>query len=184
MKLYTSIGPNPRVVRMFMAERGIELPTQTIDLPGAENRREPYITKVNSRGQTPALELDNGAHITEITAICEYLDEKFPGTSLIGTTAEERAQTRMWTRRIDLTICEPLANGFRFSAGKEMFKDRIRVLPEAAEGLKLTAADNLAWLNAQMGDKTFICGDRFSLADVLAYCFITFWERARCATAR
>ena len=174
MKLYTSLGPNPHVVRMFIAEKHIELPTQQIDVRGGETRREPYMTEVNRRGQSPALELDNGDVLCEITVICEYLDELYPDPPLIGTTAEERGETRMWTRRIDLAICEPMANGFRYSEGYELFKDRFRLIPEAADGLKALARDNLAWLDAEMAGKTFVCGDRFTLADVLLYCFIKF----------
>ena len=117
--LYDSIGPNPRVVRIFMAERGIELPKTTVDLRGGENRQPPYLAK-NPVGQMPCLELDDGSVIAEITAICEYLDEVTPGASLIGTTPLERAETRMWTRRIDLNIVEPMLNGFRFAEGLKL----------------------------------------------------------------
>ena len=109
MKLYTSVGPNPRVVKMFMAEKGLKLDMIEIDLRGGENRRGPFLA-VNPAGQTPALELDDGAHLTEITAICEYLEEVDHNPPLVGVNAEERAMTRMWVRRIDLKICEPLAN--------------------------------------------------------------------------
>src|ERR1700689_4895966 len=101
MLLYNSIGPNPRVVRMFMAERGIEIPKTEVDLRGGENRRPPFLAK-NPAGQSPALELDDGTVLAEITAICEYLDEIAPGPSLIGSTPKERAETRMGSRRIDL----------------------------------------------------------------------------------
>ena len=111
MKLYNSVGPNPHVVRMFLAEKNVEIPIQKIDVRGGENRREPYISQVNPRGQCPALELDDGSHLTEITAICEYLEEKFPSPALIGSTPEERGVTRMWTRRLDLSIGEPMAKG-------------------------------------------------------------------------
>ena len=134
MKFYNSVGPNPRVVKMFMAERGVTIPEVEIDLRGGENRRAPYNVSVNPAGQTPALELDDGSVLTEVTAICEYLDEVSPGPSLIGDTPEARAMTRMWTRRIDLKICEPLTNGFRFAEGLPMFTPRMRVLPEAAAG--------------------------------------------------
>lgn len=106
MKLYNSVGPNPHVVRMFMAERGLTVPTEEIDLMGGANRQEPYLS-VNPAGQMPALVLDDGTLITEVTAICEYLDETQPGDSLIGTTPAERAQTRRWTRWADLNIVEP-----------------------------------------------------------------------------
>ena len=117
MKLHTSIGPNPRLVKMFLAEKGLEVPHVAVDLVGGENRREPYNIQVNVAGQTPALELADGGFVTEITAICEYLEERQPSPPLVGTTPEERAETRMWTRRIDLKICEPMANGFRFGEG-------------------------------------------------------------------
>ena len=140
MKLYNSVGPNPRMVRMFMAEKGIELPMETVDLMKGENRQAGHLAR-NPAGQTPALELDDGSFIAEITAICEYLDEKNPGGSLIGETAEQRAETRMWTRRLDLNICEPMANGFRFAEGLKLFESRVRCIPEAADGLKATAQD-------------------------------------------
>ena len=130
MKLINSVGPNPHVVRMFAAEKGIALELEQIDLMAGENRKEPFLSK-NPSGQSPALQLDNGSYITEITAICEYLDEKFPGRSLLGSTPEERAETRMWTRRIDLNIVEPGANGFRFAEGFKLFQNRIHCIPQA-----------------------------------------------------
>src|ERR1700704_6838044 len=156
MKLYNSGGPNPRMVRLFMAAKGFDVPKVDVDLRGGENRREPYL-QVNPAGQCPALELDDGTVLAEITAICEYVDEKKKDTpSLIGDTPEERAKTRMWTRRIDLNIAEPAANGFRFAEGLKMFENRIRCIPEAAAGLKATASDRLKWLDGAVGAKTFI----------------------------
>ncbi|MEZ5561312.1 MAG: glutathione S-transferase [Pseudomonadales bacterium] len=173
MKFINSVGPNPHVVRMFMAERGISVDTETIDIMKGANRQTDYLKK-NPSGQSPCLELDNGQYLAEITAICEYLDEVSPGESLIGRTPEERAETRMWTRRVDLNICEPLANGFRFSEGLALFKDRVVTVPEAAEGLKRIAQDRLTWLDKQLEGKQFLCGDRLTLADVLLYCFLAF----------
>jgi len=174
MKLYDSIGPNPRIVRMFMAEKGIEMPKQTIDLRGGENREAEHL-KRNPHGQMPTLELDDGSHLCEITAICEYLEEKQPTPPLIGTTSEERAACRMWTRRLDLNIAEPLANGYRFGEALKFFEKRIPVAPEASPGLKKIAANRLQWLNKQMADgRQFICGNRFTLADILLYCWIEF----------
>jgi glutathione S-transferase len=173
MKLINSIGPNPQVVRMFAAERGIDLPKVDIDLMAGENRKEPYLSK-NPSGQSPCLELDDGTCLSEITAICEYLDEVSPGPSLIGSTPEERAEARMWTRKVDLNICEPLANGFRFSEGLALFKDRMVTVPEAAEGLKRIAQDRLTWLDKQIAGKTYLCGERLTLGDILLYCFLAF----------
>lgn len=173
MKFYNSIGPNPRVVRMFMAEKGIDIPREEIDLLKGENRREPYLQK-NSAGQMPALELDNGHCVTEITAICEYLEDIHPAPPLIGSNPEEKAEARKWTRRIDLNICEPMANGFRFSQGLALFKDRILTVPEAADGLKRIAQDRLKWLDGEMAGKQFVCGKRFTLADIMLYVFLDF----------
>ena len=173
MKLYNSIGPNPHVVRMFVQELGVELETVEVDLMAGENRQEDHLTR-NPSGQMPTLELDNGDFISEITVICDYLDELQGYTDLIGKTSEARAETRMWTRRIDLQIVEPLTNGFRFSEGHDFFKDRLRLIPQAADDLKTLAQERITWLDKQIKDKEFICGDRFSLADIMFYCFLNF----------
>ena len=173
MKLYDSIGPNPHIVRMFMAEKGIEMPKQTVDLRGGENRQPEHL-KRNPHGQMPTLELDDGSYLSEITAICEYLEEKNPKPPLIGSTPEERAECRMWTRRVDLNICEMMGNGYRFGEAVKFFAKRIPVAPEASPGLKMIAANRLQWLNEQMAGKEFLCGSRFTLADILLYGWIDF----------
>ena len=174
MKLYNSVGPNPHVVRMYAAECGVALELEEVDLMGGANRQEEYL-KVNPAGQLPCLETEAGNLIAEVTAICEYIDEKADGVSLMGTTDEARANTRMWTRRIDLGICEPLANGFRYSEGLPIFKDRMITIPAAAEGLKQIAREKMSWLNDQMDDgRPFIGGTVVSLADVVLYCFLNF----------
>jgi len=178
MLFYNSIGPNPRAVRIFMAERGIDIPRVEIDLRGGENRREPYLSK-NPSGQCPALELDDGTVLAEITAICEYLDEKYPGPSLIGGTPEQRAETRMWTRRIDLNILEPMTNGFRYGEGLKLFQDRIHCIPAAADDLKQIAQEKLTWLDRLMNGRPFVCGDRLTLADVLLFAFVDFFNGVR-----
>ena len=173
MKLFNSIGPNPKVVRMFMAELGIEIEKDEIDLMGGANRQEPYLS-ANPSGQLPALELDSGNVISEITGICEYLSERQGGSSLIGSDAEERAVTRMWVRRIDLGIVENITSGFRYAEGASIFKNRMTLIPNAAEDLKKLAQEKLAWLDNLMGGKEFICGDRFSLADIMLFVFLEF----------
>ncbi|MDP3853195.1 glutathione S-transferase family protein [Phenylobacterium sp.] len=173
MKLYTSIGPNPAVVTMFLAEKGVSLDTVKVDIMAGENRQAPYMQK-NPAGQSPCLELDDGGHLAEIIPICEYLDEKFPNPPLIGSTPEERAETRMWLRRIDLNICEPLVNGFRFAEGLPLFQSRMRTIPHAAADLKSLAQEKLTWLDGLMTGKTWVAGERFSLADILLFCFVEF----------
>ena len=173
MKLYNSMGPNPHIVRMFAAELGVSLELIEIDLMAGENRESAYLAR-NPAGQLPALELDDGEIIAEVTAICEYLDETGTKT-LLGETAAERAQTRMWTRRLDLSICEPMLNGFRYSEGLPIFQNRMIMIPEAAAGLKNVAQERLAWLDQQMADgRQFIVGERVTLADVFLYCMLTF----------
>ena len=173
MKFYNSVGPNPRVVRMFMAEKGISIPAVDVNLMAGENRQADHL-KRNPHGQMPCLELDNGAFLSEIIPICEYLEDKNPKPALIGASAEEKAETRMWTRRIDLNICEPMANGFRFSQGLPLFQSRMVTVPEAADGLKKIAQDRLKWLDGQIEGKDFVCGKRFTLADILLFVFLEF----------
>ena len=173
MKVYDSFGPNPRALRMFLHEKALDLPKADIDLLGAENRREPY-TEKNPGGQVPALELDDGRVLGETVAIFEYLEEKQPTPSLVGQTAEERAEVRQWQRRIELKITEHLYNGFRFAEGLTLFQPRMRVLPEAADGLKATARDNLQWHDGLLAGKQFIAGDRFTIADIILYCALDF----------
>lgn len=173
MKLFNSMGPNPKAVRMFIAELGDSIDIQEVDIMTAENRGEDYL-KINPGGQCPALQLDNGDVISEITAICEYLDDKKGSTTLIGTTAEERAETRMWVRRIDHGILENLANGFRYAEGAPIFEGRMRLIPHAADDLKTLAQEKVTWLNGQMAGKSYVCGERFTLADVLLFAFLEF----------
>ncbi len=173
MKLYNSIGPNPHVVWMFIQEKGLDIDNIEIDLSGGENRQTEFKSK-NPAGQLPALELDDGTVISEITAICEYLEELHSSPSLMGEDAVARAQTRMWARRVDLNILEPMTNGFRYAEGLPLFSSRIRCIPQAADDLKLVAQDGLAWLNDQMEGKQYISGENFSLADIMLFCFLEF----------
>lgn len=173
MKLYNSLGPNPRLVRMFAAEKGITLPRIEVDIMTGENRRQPFLS-INPAGGTPVLELDSGEALAETTAICEYLEERHPSPPLIGATPEARARTRMWTRRIDLHIVQPLTQGFRSAEGLPMFKDRTHCLPQAADDLKQTAREGLAWLETLMGERPFITGDAPTLADIVLFSFVEF----------
>ncbi|OYU16544.1 MAG: glutathione S-transferase [Alphaproteobacteria bacterium PA4] len=174
MKFYDSIGPNPRVVRIAMAEQGLSVETLKVDILKGENRQPAYMAMVPSGG-TPALVLDNGTVLSEITAIVEYLDEQPGAARIVGNTPEERAETRMWARRIDLYILEPMANGFRASEGRPMFAPRMTLVsPEAAAELKALAQEKLLWLDAQLQGRTWVCGDRYSLADILLLAFVEF----------
>jgi glutathione S-transferase len=174
MKFYDSLGPNPKLVRIFAAEKGYRFPERVeVDLMGGANRKTPYLAK-NPAGQVPALELDDGRVIAETIAICEYLEEITPRPALIGSDPAERAETRMWVRRVEWKITQPMGDGFRFGEGEPFFKARIRTLPEAAAGLKAIAQDGLAWLDEQIAGRDTIVPKRFTLADVLLFAFIDF----------
>jgi len=173
MKLYSSVGPNPRIVRMFMAERGVELPVEEVDIMAGDNLADSY-KALNPSAQSPCLQLDDGSVLAEVTVICAYLDEINEGASLIGDTPQQRAETRMWNRRFDTRILEPLSLAFRSAEGLEMFKDRCHVIPHAADDLKATVQESWAWLEALMADKQYVCGDRFTLADIQLYVFADF----------
>lgn len=175
MKFYNSIGPNPQLVRAFAAEKGITLDIVDVDLMKGENRQAAHLAR-NPAGQTPALELDNGQFISEVTAICEYLEEKHPTPALIGSTPEERAETRMWVRRLDENILVPGLSGFRYAEGAQLFTGRIPVYPEAAPHLKALAQDRIAWIDKMLEGRTWFCGDRFSQADLIAGVFLGFME--------
>jgi glutathione S-transferase len=168
------MGPNPKLVRMFAAEKGFKFSAvEEVDIIKGANRDAPYLGK-NPAGQLPCVELSDGRFIAETVAICELIEEKQPKPALIGTTPEDRAETRMWVRRIEWKITQPLADGFRFAEGLPLFKNRIRTIPEAAEGLKAIARDGLAWLDGQLAGRDTIVPGRFTLADIALYAFLDF----------
>ncbi len=156
-----------------MLEKNIKIDFKEHDLMGAENRTEAYLEK-NPGGQLPALELDNGQVIAETVVICDYLEDLYPEPALIGQSAEERAEARMWNRRIEQKITENLYAGFRYAEGLQLFENRMRCLPEAADGLKAAGQDGLAWLDMQLEGKEFICGGRITIADLVLYCCTDF----------
>ncbi|MBP8134398.1 MAG: glutathione S-transferase N-terminal domain-containing protein, partial [Zoogloea sp.] len=103
MKLYNSIGPNPRLVKMFAAEKGLKLELVEVDIIGGESRQPAYLA-INPTGTTPVLAPEGGRPIAETTAICEYLEEQQAAPPLIGATPAARAEARMWWRRVDLLV--------------------------------------------------------------------------------
>lgn len=173
MRLYTSIGPNPRLVRMFIREKGLAIAETQVDILAGENRRQPYLS-INPAGEIPALELDDATTLAETTAICEYLEERHPEPPLIGATAEDRARTRMWWRRVDLKVVQPMTQGFRGADGLELFRNRVHCLPMAADELKATAREGLAWVEAQLDDRPYLAGERLTVADLLLFSFLEF----------
>jgi glutathione S-transferase len=174
MMLYSSIGPNPRTVRMFAAEKGIALDIQDVDIMSGDNRQDWYYG-INPLGTTPTLILSDGTTITETLAACEYLEEMQPAPALIGETPEQRALVRSWTRRIDLGFVTPLTLGFRAAEGRAMFAPRMRVAQEAAApDLKAMAFDMADLIERQCVERAYVTGDDFTLADLLLFCFVDF----------
>lgn len=171
MKFYDSQAPNPYVVRLFILERGgMELDVQQIDIMNLENRRLAYRTDVNPRGEMPALDVD-GFVLTEITAICEYFDEVAKGgKSLFGNTPLERAETRMWLRRMDLEIAQPAIDWFRNDPDTiDFYKGNRTPIPEARVVQKVRINQFLNLLDDQLESKQYLCGSRFSAADIHFY---------------
>jgi glutathione S-transferase len=169
-RFYNSVGMNPRMVRFYLVEKGIDLPRQEVDLLGAENRRSEYL-QINPAGQLPALELSDGSFITETAAIMEYLEELHPEPPLIGSNASERAITRMWWRRVEIGICRPMVLAFYYGAGLGLFKTRIKCYPEQVEAQKEIARTGMRWLDGVMNEP-WLAGDRFTVADICLYAYI------------
>ncbi|MBA2078992.1 glutathione S-transferase family protein [Rhodanobacter sp. PCA2] len=173
MLVYDAISPAPRCLRMFLLEKGLHLPAVAVDVMRGENREAAYLA-LNPAGQTPALRLDDGATLAEAVAIAEYLEELHPAPALIGSTPEERALTRQWWRRVELNVTEFIHNAFHYAEGLPRFAPRIPVAPEAAAGLKRIAQDRLAWLDGLFGTGPWLCGERFSAADIWLYVWLDF----------
>ena len=175
MKLHSSLGPNPRLVRMFLIEKGIEVERVHYDIIVGENRKSAELTAKNALQTLPVLELDDGTLLTESWTICEYLEEVQPEPNLIGRTALERAEVRRWVRWFDQDVVVPMTMGFRGGAGRPMFEPRMSVVsPAAANELTALANEKFVWLDGQLGSRDHLALDRFTLADLIVFCFIQF----------
>lgn len=172
MKLYDSaMAPNPRRVRIFLAEKGVSVPTVQVDIGKAENRGEAFLAK-NPMGGLPALELDDGTVIAESVAICRYFEETHPNPPLMGTDAKDRALVEMWQRRMELEIAIPIMQVFR--NGHPFFKGRIPQVPEYGEVCRKAAESRLRWLDGELATRRFVAGDRYTIADITLLVGIDF----------
>ena len=172
MKLYDSaMAPNPRRVRIFLAEKGIEVPTVQIDIGKAENREPAFLAK-NPMGGVPILELDDGTVIAESVAICRYFEEKQPEPPLMGVGPEGRALVEMWQRRMELEVTLPAMQSFRNT--HDFFKGRIPQVPEWGAVSKEACIKRLGWLDEVLADRPFVAGDAFSIADITLLVGIDF----------
>ena len=172
MKLYDStLAPNPRRVRIFLAEKGVTVPTVQVDIAKAENRQPPYLAK-NPMGGVPILELDDGTVVAETVAICRYFEETHPAPPLLGTDAKDRALVEMWQRRMELEVAIPIMQVFRNTHA--FFKGRIPQVPEYGEVCRQAATSRLRWLDGELAGRKFVAGDRFSIADITLLVGIDF----------
>jgi glutathione S-transferase len=172
MKLYDSASaPNPRRVRIFLAEKGITLSLVPLDIGKAENRQPAFLTK-NPLGGLPVLELDDGSCIAESVAICRYFEETQPQPPLLGIDAKDRAVVEMWQRRAELELFRNVTGCFQNT--HKFFAGRIPQVPEYGEVCRSAARAPLAWLDGELAGRPFLAGERYTIADITLLCALDF----------
>jgi glutathione S-transferase len=176
MKIYDFFGaPNPKKLRVFLAEKGLKVPLEPVDIVSGQNR-QPEFLKRNPLGGLPVLELDDGSCLSESLAIMEYFEETHPNPPMIGTSAVERARVRRLERIAELGVLSNIATIFQnthpFMAG------RLKQLPEAAENAKTRLAANLKALDDEIGNRPFVAGERPTIADCTLLASLDFAEFA------
>jgi glutathione S-transferase len=176
MKLYDyQPAPNPRRVRIFLAEKGIEIPSVQVDIMKGEHKQDEY-RKIAPNSLLPALELDDGTVILETVAICRYFEGSHPDPPLMGVDPLDAAIVEMWQRRMEIELFFPMAMTFRnthpmMAAAQQQFQ-------EFGEAQRKVAERRLALLNEELADREFIAGKRFTVADITALCGIDFFKLA------
>jgi len=178
MKLYDGgRAPNPRRVRIFLAEKGIDVPLEPVDMAAMGHKSE-TVTARNPLQRLPVLELDDGTIISESVAICRYFEELHPEPPLFGTGALGRAQVEMWQRRMELHFLSAVAQAFRHihPAMKEW---EVPQIPEWGEANKPKAIDYLHMLDRHLADSRFIAGDAYTIADITGVVGVEFMKPAR-----
>ncbi|HEY5278233.1 MAG TPA: glutathione S-transferase [Pseudolabrys sp.] len=180
MKLYDSkMAPNPRRVRVFLAEKGIKVPTEQVDMMTKQHLTPEY-TAINPLQRMPALVLDDGAVISESIAICRYFEALRPQPPLFGTGPTEIATVEMWNRRCELNLLSSVAHVFRHThpAMKELEVPQVAAWAEAN---RPRVIDFLRILDAGLASHSFIAGEHFTVADITALCAVDFMKPARIA---
>jgi glutathione S-transferase len=176
MKIYDfAFAPNPRRLRIFVAEKGLKIPMEQVDLATGKNRTPEMLAK-NPSGGLPFVELDDGTHLAESVAICRYLEGLHPEPNLLGKDSREQAFIEMWNRRVELNLFAAAARAFQHT--NELFKVRIKQFPEYGATQRETVASQFKWLDAQIGNKPFIAGDRFTIADITGEVAVDFAVQA------
>ena len=172
MKIYEDArAPNPRRLRIFVAEKGLKIPTEQVDIFARKNRTPEMLAK-NPAGGLPFVELDDGTHLAESVAICRYLEGLHPEPNLMGKDNREQAFIEMWNRRMELNLFAPVSRAFQHTS--EIFKPMLKQFPEYGETQREITRQQLQWLDAQISNKPFIAGDRFNIADITALVAVDF----------
>jgi glutathione S-transferase len=172
MKIYEAkTAPNPRRVRIFLAEKGIDMEYVQVDIAGAENLSEAMKAK-NPTTKIPFLELDDGTCIGETLAICRYFEETHPENPLMGRTPLEKAQVEMWQRRIEFHFSMPIGMCFQHTTG--FFKDRMTPVAEWGQVCGKNATSYLSEINKHLANSTYLVDDYFSVADINLICALDF----------
>lgn len=168
MKLYTYPGaPNPRRVHIYLAEKGLSVPFERVDIMTRANRTPEFLASVNPLGGLPVLALDDGTHIAESVAICRYFEALHPEPSLFGRTPAEIGRIDMWNRRVELGFMN--AVGMVWIHGSPLTKAVVKnQLPEMAEQARALVRQSFAFLDGQLAGRPFLAGDAYSMADILA----------------
>ena len=178
MKLIeTRLAPNPRRVRIFLAEKGISVPTQELDLMKGE-LKTPEFTALNPMQRVPVLILDDGTAISETMAICRYFEETHPKHPLLGSDAKGKAIVEMWNRRVELGLFYHIASAFRH-LHPAMARNEVPQVAVWGEANKPKALEQLALLDQRLATSRFIAGADFSVADITALVAIDFMKPAR-----
>ncbi|GLS26233.1 glutathione S-transferase family protein [Marinibactrum halimedae] len=172
MKIYESRqAPNPRRVRIFLAEKQIDMTYVQLDLAAGENLT-PEMRKKNPTTKIPFLELDDGTFIGETVAICRYFEEIQPEPPLFGRTPLEKAQVEMWARRVEFHMMMPVGMCFQHTTG--YFKDRMTPVPSWGEVCGDNAKQYLIELNDHLASNPYLVDNYFSIADINLFCAIDF----------
>jgi glutathione S-transferase len=178
MRLYDAgRAPNPRRVRVFLAEKGVSVPLVPVDL-GRLEHKSPAFVAVNRLQRTPALELDDGTVITESIAICRYFEELHPTPALFGTGALERAVVEMWQRRLEFGLLGTVAAVFRH-LHPAMAEMEVPQVAAWGETNKPKVLEFLRIVDDQLKDRSFICGERFTVADITGLIGLDFMKPAK-----
>ena len=164
-------APNPRRVRIFLAEKGVAYDTIEVSIAAAEHQK-PEFRKKNPLALLPVLELADGRVLRESMAICRYIEELHPEPNLFGADPWERAQIEQWNRHAELELLLPIAQVFRNT--NAFWVGRIKQAPEFAEIMRENLCTRFDWIEQELAQREYIAGPRFSVADITALCAIDF----------